>query len=157
LTLGKFVRLSRTGSRAHKRHSSVNYPPTSNGLVSTTFGYIDPTFKTYSAWYMALIKKVVSTGIAQKSYDWMGYRKYGLRLEDILVESPEVGRALAILPKEVLADRDDRIKQAFVLTASGDILPPEKQTKPEEDLSYLAPYLVIVVQEARDRKHFRPR
>jgi len=122
-----------------------------------TFGKFDHTMKDYPAWYMAIVKYLASSGIAQKSFHWMGYRRYGLRIEDILVETPEVGRALALLPKEVLADRDDRLKLAFVVSSAGDILPPEKQTKPEEDVSYLAPYLSMVVKEARDRKHFRPR
>lgn len=65
--------------------------------------------------------------------------------------------ALNRLPKDVLSDRDDRIKQALVLHTGGDQLPQEKWTKAEEDLPYLAPYLAQVVQERRDREAFRPR
>jgi len=87
----------------------------------------------------------------------MRYRTYGLKFEDLLLETPDVQEAINRLPKEVLSDRDDRIKQALVLNCMGDILPKKDWTKPEEDTPYLATYLEEVVQERRDREHFRPK
>lgn len=45
----------------------------------------------------------------------MDYRRYGLHFEDLLIETPDVADALRRLPRDVLSDRDDRIKRAFVL------------------------------------------
>jgi len=142
---------------ASKRQMSHSYPPLFTGLVQRSFGKFDPTLESYPNWYRNLVKMAVKSGAAESMFKWMGYRKYGLRFEDIIVETPEVGRALTLLPKDLLSDRDDRIKQAFILSSAGDILPIEKQTKQEDDIPYLAPYLHLVVQENLDRKYFRPR
>lgn len=99
----------------------------------------------------------------------MGYRKYGIlcefrlftlvgyRYEDILIEVPDTAQALTRLPPEILSDRDDRLKEGLVLSASGKILPKERWTTTEQDKPYLAPYLAQIVQERRDREAFRPK
>jgi len=140
-----------------KRTMTHGYPPIFSGFVAPSIGKFDITLETYPKWYRSLVDWSVKSGFTSKYLGWMGYRKFGLRFEDILIESPEIARALTLLPKDVLSDRDDRIKQAFVLSAGGDMLPKEQQTKPQDDVPYLAPYLHLVVQENLDRKHFRPR
>lgn len=74
-----------------------------------------------------------------------------------MAETPAVATALTRVPGEVLSDRDDRLKEAIVKHCAGDILPKERWVSPEDDKSYLSPYLVDVVQERRDREAFRPR
>lgn len=105
----------------------------------------------------------------------MGYRRYGayflqchhlahsvgLKFEDLIVESDDVGKAYARLPKEVLSgmspddwfavvhrsfsDHDDRVKQAFILHSGGKILPKEQWTTEETDTTYLSRYLEQVL------------
>lgn len=111
----------------------------------------------YPSWYQRLMGLVKGSNVDRFYTNAMNYRRYGLRFEDLLVETPDVQVALSRLPKDVLSDRDDRIKQAIVLHAGGDQLPKDQWTSEATDLPYLAPYLAQVVQERRDREAFRPR
>lgn len=113
--------------------------------------------KEYPAWYQSLMEAVHGAGLDKRYTKGMNYRRYGLRFEDLLVETPDVREALFRLPKDVLAARDDRIKRALVLSAAGDELPQEQWTREEDDLPYLAPYLAMSVQERRDREAFHPK
>lgn len=81
----------------------------------------------------------------------------GLHFEDLLAETPTVATSLERVPGDVLSDRDDRLKQALVLHAAGNVLPKDKWATAEEDKAYLAPYLIQTNQERRDREAFRPR
>jgi ubiquinol-cytochrome c reductase subunit 7 len=113
--------------------------------------------KDYPAWYQGLMNTLKGSGLDRRFTKGMNYRRFGLRFEDLLVETPDVREALFRLPKDVLAARDDRIKRAMVLSSGGDELPAAQWTSEEDDLPYLAPYLSLVVQERRDREAFNPK
>ncbi|KAF8633754.1 hypothetical protein AX17_004409 [Amanita inopinata Kibby_2008] len=89
--------------------------------------------------------------------DWYanvsGYRKYGFKYDDLLVEErPDVQRALSRLtPREKYdrAFRQKRASQASVLHAP---LPNEEWTKAGEDVRYLRPHVLDVAKENAERK-----
>jgi len=152
-----------TLNQLHSYHSfsrsySAGWPQVSQSISNTTnFGHFSTNINDYPGWYRKLMNVAHSSGFSERYMNWMGYRRYGLRFEDILLETPAIQEALHRLPAEVLSDRDDRMKGAFVASSSGDILKPEKQTTKETDIPYLAPYLEITMNEFRDRNHFRPK
>jgi len=113
--------------------------------------------KEYPGWYQSLMGIVEGASIDRRYARAMNYRRYGLRFEDLLVETADVAEALKRLPRDVLSERDDRIKLALVLNCAGNELPKEQWTNDGSDLPYLAPYLAQVVQERRDREAFRPK
>ncbi len=123
----------------------------------TTLSLSAANKKDYPAWYQGLMDMIKGTSLDRKYTAAQNYRRYGLRFEDLLVETPDVAEAIKRLPKDVLAARDDRIKRAFVLNTGGDELPRAQWTSEAVDLPYLAPYLGLVVQERRDREAFRPK
>jgi len=129
-----------------------------SGLVRTVnFGFFSANKKEYPGWYQSLMDAVRGASIDQRYTKGMNYRRFGLRFEDLLVETPDVREALFRLPKDVLSARDDRIKRALVLSTAGDELPKGQWTNDQDDLPYLAPYLSLAVQERRDREAFRPK
>jgi len=137
------------------RHSSGDiqyYGVTRN----TNFSFFSLNKKAYPGWYQSLMA-IFKGGLERKYIASMDYRRYGLRFEDLLIETPDVALALKRLPKDVLSDRDDRIKRAFVLQVGGNELPRAEWTGEAQDLPYLAPYLAGVVQERRDREAFNPK
>lgn len=83
-----------------------------------------------------------------------GYRQYGLKYQDLLVETKDVDEALRRLPMHEQVMRARRIKLASDLALKQTILPKEQWTKPEEDVAYLTPYLDEVFTEKRDREAF---
>jgi len=128
------------------------------GITRTTnLGFLSTDKQEYPGWYQRLMELVRGSNLDRMYAKAMNYQRYGLLYEDLLVETPDVRAALLRLPKDVLSDRDDRIKQALVLHAAGDQLPRDQWTNEETDQPYLAPYLAQVVQERRDREAFRPR
>jgi len=138
-------------TRAHSGEMSVT------GLVKTVnFAFFSDNKKEYPGWYQTLMSTVKGTNLDRRYTKGMNYRRYGLRFEDLLIETPDVREALFRLPKGVLAARDDRIKRALVLNTGGDELPKAAWTREEDDLPYLAPYLSLSVQERRDREAFNP-
>jgi len=136
------------------RHSSgdIAYP----GITGTTnFGFLSVNKKDYPKWYQSLLGAF--SGLERKYIAAMDYRRYGLHFEDLLIETKDVALALKRVPRDVLSDRDDRIKRAFILQVGGNELPRTEWTREEDDLPYLAPYLASVVQERRDREAFNPK
>jgi len=105
--------------------------------------------------YDAFGRLLKSIGVVDRYVKAMGHRQYGLKVEDLIMETPDVQDALMRLPKEVLSDRDDRIKLAHVLNSARKILPEDKWLKPEEDKAYLAPYIEMVVNERFMRQTYR--
>ena len=73
------------------------------------------------------------------------------------MEFPYVQEACLRLPKSVLAERTNRIREALVANSQARQLPEEQWTKPEEDTPYLHPYITEVQQEWADRAAFRSR
>jgi len=85
--------------------------------------------------------------------DAAGYRKYGFKYDDLLVEErPDVQRALQRLTPLEAYDRAFRIKRASQASVLHKPLPKELWMKPEEDFRYLRPYVVDVAKEDGERK-----
>ncbi|KAL1629684.1 Cytochrome b-c1 complex subunit 7, mitochondrial [Neofusicoccum ribis] len=88
-------------------------------------------FQPLSAWYT----------------DLAGYRKLGLRADDLIPEESEtVQLALKRLPPKEAYDRVFRMRRAFQL------LPKEQHTKPEEDNPYLSPIIKEIEAEIKERE-----
>ncbi|MCJ1361578.1 Cytochrome b-c1 complex subunit 7 [Acarospora aff. strigata] len=90
---------------------------------------------------------------AQWYVDLAGYRKLGLRADDLISEeNPTVLMALKRLPPKEAYDRVFRMRRAFQCSMSHQLLPKEEQTKPEEDIAYLTPILEEIAKEAKERE-----
>lgn len=73
-----------------------------------------------------------------------GYRKIGLRQDDLINEENElVLQALQRLPEREKCDRVFRIRRAVQLDIQKKILPESEWTKPHEDW----PYLSMIVEQ----------
>ena len=142
--------------KTQQRWSSHSYPHIP-GFKNTLLPHKDSDISTHPRYDQIFVRFLQTTGIDRWYLNLMGYRRYGLRFEDLIVEADDVGKAYTRLPKEVLSDRDDRVKQAFILHSGGRILPKEQWTTDETDIPYLSRYLEQVVQERRDREAFRPK
>ncbi|KAI9188364.1 Cytochrome b-c1 complex subunit 7 [Blastocladiella emersonii ATCC 22665] len=93
--------------------------------------------------------------IARWNANAAGYRKLGLRYDDIIMEeSPIVQEALRRLPREALAERNYRHRRAFQLTLTHSILPQAEWTKAEEDKPYLSPYIKMVETEVAEKEKY---
>ncbi|CAH01082.1 ubiquinol--cytochrome-c reductase subunit 7 [Kluyveromyces lactis] len=89
----------------------------------------------------ALAKVVVP--IAHQFINLSGYRKMGLRFDDLIEEENELAQtALRRLPADESYARIYRIINAHQLSLSHHLLPKDKWTKPEDDIPYLTPYLL---------------
>ncbi|EMC97052.1 hypothetical protein BAUCODRAFT_32794, partial [Baudoinia panamericana UAMH 10762] len=82
-----------------------------------------------------------------------GYRKLGLRADDLLPEETE-GMQLALKrlsPKEAY-DRVFRMRRAFQCSLTHQLLPRNEWTKPEEDYPYLSPIIREIEAELTERE-----
>ncbi|RDH34198.1 ubiquinol-cytochrome C reductase complex 14kD subunit-domain-containing protein [Aspergillus welwitschiae] len=71
--------------------------------------------------------------IAQWYTDASGYRRLGLKADDLIPEENDVvQKALKRLPPKEAYDRIFRIRRAFQCSISHTLLPAAEQTKPEE-------------------------
>ncbi|KAI0362694.1 ubiquinol-cytochrome-c reductase complex subunit 6 [Trametes cingulata] len=89
--------------------------------------------------------------------DWYanvsGYRKVGLKYDDLLVEErPDVQRALERLTPREAYDRAYRFKRASHCSVLHDVLPKSEWTKPSEDVRYLKPIVEDVEREELERR-----
>ncbi|GJE97083.1 ubiquinol-cytochrome-c reductase complex subunit [Phanerochaete sordida] len=89
--------------------------------------------------------------------DWYagvaGYRKIGLRYDDLLVEErPDVQRALGRLTDREAYDRAFRFKRASQASIVHDDLPKAQWTPVAEDKRYLKPHVLNVVAEDEERR-----
>ncbi|CCA71584.1 probable ubiquinol--cytochrome-c reductase [Serendipita indica DSM 11827] len=81
-----------------------------------------------------------------------GYRKVGLRYDDLISEEREdVQKALSRLPDKESYDRVYRMRRAFQCDTMRRLLPKDQWTKPEEDVRYLTPYIREVEKEDTER------
>ncbi|PSS27212.1 hypothetical protein M430DRAFT_130495 [Amorphotheca resinae ATCC 22711] len=90
-----------------------------------------------------------------------GYRKLGLRADDLISEEDEtVLLALKRLPEKEAYDRVFRLRRAFQVgptyanisaSLAHQLLPKEQHTKPEEDYPYLSPIIREIEAEAKER------
>jgi len=85
--------------------------------------------------------------------DAAGYRKMGLKADDLIMEENEtVQLALKRLPPKEAYDRIYRLRRAFQCSLSHSLLPLEQHTKPEEDLLYLSPIIREIEAENKERE-----
>ncbi|EGP83155.1 unnamed protein product [Zymoseptoria tritici ST99CH_1A5] len=93
--------------------------------------------KPMSKWYM----------------DSAGYRKLGLRADDLIPEeSPEVQLALKRLSPKEAYDRVFRMRRAVQCSIAHQLLPKHEWTKPEQDYPYLSPIVQEIEKEVGERE-----
>ncbi|CAG8495055.1 4388_t:CDS:2 [Paraglomus brasilianum] len=93
--------------------------------------------------------------VANSYANLSGYRKLGLRYDDIIMEENEtVQKALKRLTVEEENSRVMRYRIAFQQSLQQTILPKEQWTKPEDDIRYLTPHINEVVAEEKEREAF---
>ncbi|KZM25121.1 mitochondrial electron transport, ubiquinol to cytochrome c [Ascochyta rabiei] len=82
-----------------------------------------------------------------------GYRQLGLRADDLLPEENDVVHtALKRLRPQEAYDRVFRLRRAFQLSMSHQLLPKEEWTKVEEDTPYLTKYIEEIETEMAERE-----
>jgi len=82
-----------------------------------------------------------------------GYRKLGLRADDLIPEeSDTVLLAIKRLPPKEAYDRVFRMRRAFQCSLSHQLLPKEEHTKTEEDDPYLTPLIEEIEAELKERE-----
>jgi len=85
------------------------------------------------------------------AYYKAGFNKYGLKIHDILHETPEVEEAIRRLPDSIKDERNYRIIRALQLSMMKNVLPKEEWTTYDQDDYYLDKYLDEVKRESQER------
>ncbi|KAK2873385.1 Cytochrome b-c1 complex subunit 7 [Arthroderma sp. PD_2] len=81
-----------------------------------------------------------------------GYRKLGLRFDDLIPEENDtVQLALKRLPPKEAYDRIYRIRRAVQCSVEHQLLAEKDHTKPEEDIRYLQPLIDAIQREKAER------
>ncbi|KAG9234811.1 cytochrome b-c1 complex subunit 7 [Amylocarpus encephaloides] len=81
-----------------------------------------------------------------------GYRKLGLRADDLIPEESEtVLLALKRLPPQEAYDRVFRLRRAVQASLAHQLLPKAQQTTPEQDVKYLSPIIKEIEAELKER------
>jgi len=84
-----------------------------------------------------------------------GYRKLGLRADDLIPEESDIVQlAIKRLPPKEAYDRVFRLRRAFQCSLEHQLLPPDQHTKPEEDVQYLGPIIRAIEREQKEREDF---
>ncbi|KAI6006035.1 cytochrome b-c1 complex subunit 7 [Pisolithus albus] len=97
------------------------------------------------------LKKWVAP-LAQWYANLMGYRQMGLKYDDLQQEElPEVQRALGRLTQREYYDRVYRMKLAAHQSVLHKPLPKEQWMSAKEDVRYLKPHIVNVLEEDTER------
>ncbi|KAH8155812.1 uncharacterized protein LAJ45_00824 [Morchella importuna] len=90
--------------------------------------------------------------VANRYADLAGYRQIGLVADDLIIEETDVvQQAIKRLPPKVAYDRMFRMRRAVQCSVAHQILPKQDQTKPEDDVPYLSPYIEEIEAELRER------
>ncbi|KAK8158650.1 cytochrome b-c1 complex subunit 7 [Phyllosticta citrichinensis] len=93
------------------------------------------------------------TPLANWYTDLAGYRKIGLKADDLIPEENEVVlKALKRLSAKESYDRVFRMRRAFQCSLSHQLLPKDQWTKPEEDTPYLSPIIREIEAEKAERE-----
>jgi len=93
------------------------------------------------------------TPIANWYANASGYRKYGFKYDDLLVEeTPDVQRALKRLTLKEQYDRAYRLKRASQASVLHAPIAKDQWTPSSEDVRYLKPHVVNVLKEENERK-----
>ncbi|CDO92692.1 unnamed protein product [Kluyveromyces dobzhanskii CBS 2104] len=99
----------------------------------------------------ALAKVIVP--VAHQFINISGYRKMGLRCDDLIDEENELAQtALRRLPADDSYARIYRIINAHQLSLTHHLLPKNKWTKAEEDVPYLTPYLLEAEAHVKEKE-----
>lgn len=90
--------------------------------------------------------------IAQKFVNLSGYRKLGLRYNDLLSEeNPILQTALRRLPEDESYSRNYRIIRAHQQELTHHLLPRNEWVTAKDDMNYLLPYILEAEAEAMER------
>ncbi|KAF8352374.1 ubiquinol-cytochrome C reductase complex 14kD subunit-domain-containing protein [Amanita rubescens] len=82
-----------------------------------------------------------------------GYRKYGFKYDDLLIEErADVQKALQRLTPQEQYDRSFRLKRASQASVLHAPLAKSEWTTTEEDIRYLKPHVLDVSKEESERK-----
>jgi len=81
--------------------------------------------------------------------------KYGLRYEDLILETPDVQEALRLLPKEEKILRHRRILRASDLQSKHEELPKHIQEIQNPFNNYLSPYIAKVQKKRLERVYYK--
>ncbi|KAK3074801.1 Cytochrome b-c1 complex subunit 7 [Teratosphaeriaceae sp. CCFEE 6253] len=91
--------------------------------------------------------------LARWYFDNAGYRKLGLKSDDLIPEESEsVQLALKRLPPKEAYDRVFRMRRAFQCSLAHQLLPQTEWTKAEEDYPYLEPIIKEIEAERTERE-----
>ncbi|GAB1741284.1 hypothetical protein D0869_08637 [Hortaea werneckii] len=86
-------------------------------------------------------------------FDNAGYRKLGLRADDLIPEEDEiVQQALKRLSPKEAYDRVFRMRRAFQCSLSHQLLPKAEWTKTNDDYPYLQPIIREITAEQTERE-----
>ncbi|EME38548.1 hypothetical protein DOTSEDRAFT_57600 [Dothistroma septosporum NZE10] len=91
--------------------------------------------------------------LSQWYFDNAGYRKLGLRADDLIPEeNPQVQLALKRLSPKEAYDRVFRMRRAFQCSLAHQLLPKNEWTTQETDTPYLSPLIVEIETEIKERE-----
>ncbi|KAF9312782.1 Cytochrome b-c1 complex subunit 7 [Podila horticola] len=97
----------------------------------------------------------ILTPVASAFVNASGYRKLGMRYDDILREETDIIReAINRLPENEGYERFYRMKVACQYSLSHTIATKETALKPEDDIRYLTPLIDEVAAEFAEREDF---
>ncbi|KAK5698583.1 Cytochrome b-c1 complex subunit 7, mitochondrial [Elasticomyces elasticus] len=86
-------------------------------------------------------------------FDNSGYRKLGLKADDLIPEESEsVQLALKRLPPKEAYDRVFRMRRAFQCSLAHQLLPQNEWTTPDQDYPYLEPIIKEIEAERTERE-----
>ncbi|RMZ81044.1 hypothetical protein DV738_g2484, partial [Chaetothyriales sp. CBS 135597] len=84
--------------------------------------------------------------------DAAGYRKLGLKADDLIPEENAVVQlALKRLPPKEAYDRVFRLRRAFQCSLAHQLLPPSEHTKPQDDTPYISPIIAEIEANIKER------
>ncbi|GJJ12431.1 hypothetical protein Clacol_006673 [Clathrus columnatus] len=107
---------------------------------------IAPYIKQSKFWTRTL------TPFAQWYAETAGYRRMGLKYDDLIIEEREdVQKAVSRLPPKEAYDRIYRIRIASHCSVLHKDLPKEQWVKASDDVRYLTPHIEEVVREDQER------
>ncbi|CEP64274.1 ubiquinol--cytochrome-c reductase subunit 7 LALA0_S11e00408g [Lachancea lanzarotensis] len=99
----------------------------------------------------ALSKVIVP--VAHQFVKFSGYRKMGLRFDDIIAEENDiVQKALKRIPEDESYARNFRMIRAHQSSLTHHLLPQAQWVKAEEDTPYILPYLLEAEAEAQEKQ-----
>ncbi|KAH8928478.1 ubiquinol-cytochrome c reductase subunit 7 [Atractiella rhizophila] len=95
------------------------------------------------------------TKASQRYMDLAGWRKYGLKMDDLITEeNPVVQKALTRLEPREQYDRAFRLRRAIHYSMLHEPLPKEQWTTEEQDTAYLRPHIVEIEAEIKERQYW---